>query len=295
MNIVHAAAKRPRSRWGTAILVSVLSSTLWLAICPQTLFAEQDAPPPQAPPHAQQTPDQLQQLVAPIALYPDSLVAQILAASTFPEQVVEADRWLQANPELERRRVGSGDRPTAVGPQRQGAHGIPVGPGQYGQESLLDVLPGRRLLQSATGCHGCRASDAPAGASGGQSAVHSSANGGRPEHPRLPFSRRAPRWFTFPLMIRGWFTVIPWSRGRGGTRTRESGLAVRTSPLESASISVSWGLLAGAGVSGDSTGVAAILSTTTTGITRGATRFTTAIIITVAEASAASQETCSGE
>ena len=36
----------------------------------------------------------LQQLVAPIALYPDELVAQILAASTYPTQVVEADRWL---------------------------------------------------------------------------------------------------------------------------------------------------------------------------------------------------------
>ena len=55
------------------------------------------APPPA---HAPQTPEQLQQLVAPIALYPDSLVAQILAASTFPEQVVEADRWLQAHPDL---------------------------------------------------------------------------------------------------------------------------------------------------------------------------------------------------
>jgi len=38
--------------------------------------------------------------VAPIALYPDSLVAQILAASTFPEEVVEADRWVQSNPDL---------------------------------------------------------------------------------------------------------------------------------------------------------------------------------------------------
>jgi Protein of unknown function (DUF3300) len=42
----------------------------------------------------------LQQLVAPIALYPDSLVAQILAASTFPEQVVEADRWVQEHPDF---------------------------------------------------------------------------------------------------------------------------------------------------------------------------------------------------
>src|SRR5271157_4688662 len=35
-----------------------------------------------------QTPEHLQQLVAPIALYPDSLVAQVLAASTFPAEVV---------------------------------------------------------------------------------------------------------------------------------------------------------------------------------------------------------------
>jgi Protein of unknown function (DUF3300) len=54
----------------------------------------------QAPPYAQQTPEQLQRLAAPIALYPDSLVAQILAASTFPEEVVEADRWVQSNPDL---------------------------------------------------------------------------------------------------------------------------------------------------------------------------------------------------
>ena len=47
-----------------------------------------------------QTPEQLQQLVAPIALYPDSLVAQVLAASTFPEQVVEAARWVQSHPDL---------------------------------------------------------------------------------------------------------------------------------------------------------------------------------------------------
>src|SRR5271167_3466857 len=39
---------------------------------------------------------QLEQLVAPIALYPDTLVAQVLAASTYPGQVVQADRWRQA-------------------------------------------------------------------------------------------------------------------------------------------------------------------------------------------------------
>src|SRR5579863_7892943 len=97
---------------GTHIAVSVLTCALLFAIGPQTLFADQETQTPQAPPHAQQTPDQLQQLVAPIALYPDSLVAQILAASTFPEQVVEADRWLQAHTDLKGDALGQ-----AVDPQ----------------------------------------------------------------------------------------------------------------------------------------------------------------------------------
>ena len=44
--------------------------------------------------------------MAPIALYPDSLVAQILSAATFPEQVVEADRWVQAHPDLKSEALG---------------------------------------------------------------------------------------------------------------------------------------------------------------------------------------------
>jgi hypothetical protein len=46
------------------------------------------------------TPEQLEELVSPIALYPDLLVARILVASTFPTQIVEAWRWLQENPNL---------------------------------------------------------------------------------------------------------------------------------------------------------------------------------------------------
>jgi hypothetical protein len=50
-------------------------------------------------PQAQMQPlnaQQLEQLVAPIALYPDPLVAQVLTASTYPAQVADADRWRQA-------------------------------------------------------------------------------------------------------------------------------------------------------------------------------------------------------
>src|SRR5260370_12856037 len=49
---------------------------------------------------AQQSPEELDRLVAPIALYPDALVAQILAAATYPTEVVEADRWMQQHPDL---------------------------------------------------------------------------------------------------------------------------------------------------------------------------------------------------
>ncbi len=43
---------------------------------------------------------EIEQLVAPIALYPDALLAQVLMASTYPLEVVQADRWRKANPKL---------------------------------------------------------------------------------------------------------------------------------------------------------------------------------------------------
>src|SRR5439155_8991525 len=59
-------------------------------------------PPPGAPAPAAATfkQEELEQLAAPIALYPDALVAQILMASTYPLEVVEAARWSKANPKL---------------------------------------------------------------------------------------------------------------------------------------------------------------------------------------------------
>ncbi len=58
---------------------------------------EQTQEPASAP---QLSPQQIQQLVAPIALYPDALVAQVLAASTYPNEIVEADRWMQSHSNL---------------------------------------------------------------------------------------------------------------------------------------------------------------------------------------------------
>jgi hypothetical protein len=45
-------------------------------------------------------PDQLEALVAPIALYPDPLLAQVWMASTYPLEIVQAARWSKANPKV---------------------------------------------------------------------------------------------------------------------------------------------------------------------------------------------------
>jgi uncharacterized membrane protein YgcG len=104
MNILASTAGFSMRRLRKQTLVSLLSLVLLFATRAQTLSAHQDvqasAELARESQYTQQTPEQLQQLVAPIALYPDSLVAQILAASTFPEQVVEADRWGQSHPDL---------------------------------------------------------------------------------------------------------------------------------------------------------------------------------------------------
>ena len=45
-------------------------------------------------------PEQLDALVSPIALYPDNLLAEMLMASTYPLEVIEAERWVQENKNL---------------------------------------------------------------------------------------------------------------------------------------------------------------------------------------------------
>jgi len=67
----------------------------------RTTRAGRAAPPAQAGPPAQAlSPDQLADLVAPVALYPDSLLSQVLVAATYPLEVVEAGQWLQQNRNL---------------------------------------------------------------------------------------------------------------------------------------------------------------------------------------------------
>jgi hypothetical protein len=52
------------------------------------------------------TPEELEQIVSPIALYSDSVVAQILRASTYPLEVIQAARFAKANPGLKGNALG---------------------------------------------------------------------------------------------------------------------------------------------------------------------------------------------
>src|SRR6266568_385764 len=83
-------------------LALVLSSAIVLVTIPRESMASPAVQPTaqSAVQRAPVTAEKLQQLVAPIALYPDELVAQVLAAATYPTEIVEANRWLQQNSSL---------------------------------------------------------------------------------------------------------------------------------------------------------------------------------------------------
>ena len=84
------------------VMVSVLGLDSCKKSQPTQTQSGPSQPGQQAPAttYAAPTPDQLYQLVAPIALFPDNLLAQVLAASTYPDQISAAYTWLQQNSSL---------------------------------------------------------------------------------------------------------------------------------------------------------------------------------------------------
>ena len=75
--------------------------TFFLVFClvlpPQQIWAQDSGYPE---PSEKYSLEELAQMLAPIALYPDALLSQVLMASTYPIEVIEADRWVRKNPEL---------------------------------------------------------------------------------------------------------------------------------------------------------------------------------------------------
>lgn len=78
--------------------------------------------------YAELSDNDLDALVALIALYPDALVAQVLGAATYPDQVVEANDFLKGNPDLRGEGTSALRRTAILGSCRPGVHPIPFGP-----------------------------------------------------------------------------------------------------------------------------------------------------------------------
>jgi Protein of unknown function (DUF3300) len=85
----------------TTRAVAVLCAALLAAQNPYT-FAQQPQPAAGAPDQSQTalSQGQLESLVAPVALYPDPILSQVLVASTYPLEIVEAGRWLSQHSNL---------------------------------------------------------------------------------------------------------------------------------------------------------------------------------------------------
>ena len=94
-----------RSRRLTQMMCVGVSLALGLPVGWGGAFAQTTTTSTQPAPSAQKAgptfkPEEIEALVAPIALYPDSVLSQVLMASTYPLEVVHAARWLKANPNL---------------------------------------------------------------------------------------------------------------------------------------------------------------------------------------------------
>jgi hypothetical protein len=81
--------------------------------------------PAQQPAAATIPPDQLDSLVAPIALYPDPLLAQVLAASTYPVEIIQLQQWLAKNPGLKDQALEDAVSKQPWDPSVKGLAGLP--------------------------------------------------------------------------------------------------------------------------------------------------------------------------
>src|SRR5689334_19520157 len=94
-------ARRRVRALAVVALVTLLGRVAWAAEEAAPAAAPPaDAVPAEAPAAPKFSSAQIEQLVAPIALYPDALTVQILMASTYPLEVVEAARWRAKNKSL---------------------------------------------------------------------------------------------------------------------------------------------------------------------------------------------------
>jgi hypothetical protein len=127
---------------------------------PPLLIAQQSG---QAPVFKQ---EELDQILAPIALYPDSLVAQILMASTYPLEVVQADRFAKQNASLKGEPLTKALESQSWDPSVKSLVNFPQVLTMMSEKLEWTQKLGRRLSRAAKAGHGYHPESARQGASG---------------------------------------------------------------------------------------------------------------------------------
>ena len=167
--------KSPSLRSRSSNKLAVVAAIAWLAL---VLAASRETPaqtsPADQPAAATTTADtgaapeekipeaELDSLVAPIALYPDPLLAQTLAASTYPIEIMQLQQWLDKNKELKDKALADAVAKQPWDPSVQAMAAFPEVAGRMAGTSNGHRTWGR-LSRSARGCDERRAAHAREG------------------------------------------------------------------------------------------------------------------------------------
>src|SRR5215470_5778754 len=121
----------PKPRIGCEGIRRLLAVICVVALVPGDALANvssaqsTQAPAPSDQAAAKIPPDQLDSLVAPIALYPDPMLAQVLAASTYPLELIQLQQWLTKNPGLKDKALADAVAKQPWDPSVQAMAGLP--------------------------------------------------------------------------------------------------------------------------------------------------------------------------
>ncbi len=119
-----------KQRLSTSVIIRAvreLTALLCMGLLlPVSVVAQaQQSPPPAEQPAAKIPADQLDSLVAPIALYPDPMLSQVLVASTYPLEIVQLQQWLAQNKGMNEKQLADAVKKQDWDPSIQGLAALP--------------------------------------------------------------------------------------------------------------------------------------------------------------------------
>ena len=147
----------------------------------EAVFLAQAAPSTAPKAAAEETklpPEQLDALVAPIALYPDPLLGQVLVASTYPLEIIQLQQWLAKNTGLKDKALADAVAKQPWDPSIQAMAALPGRRQAARRRHPVDHRPRQRLPRAAGRRHGRRPADAQEGRGHRRAGVERAAEGG---------------------------------------------------------------------------------------------------------------------